>query len=63
MERNWPMHFPYAEFIRTLEVERQLSCHTLESYVTSIEKFIKFSRNQSAIRDWKDVDEWTVRQY
>jgi site-specific recombinase XerC len=50
------MHFPYAEFIRTLEVERQLSRHTLESYVTSIEKFIKFLLNQSAIRDWKNVD-------
>jgi integrase/recombinase XerC len=57
------MHFPYAEFIRTLEVERQLSPHTLESYVTSIEKFINFLLHYSAIRDWEAVDEWTVRQY
>ncbi|MDR1303102.1 MAG: tyrosine-type recombinase/integrase [Puniceicoccales bacterium] len=63
MERNRPIHFSYAEFIHTLEIERRLSRHTLESYVTSIEKFIRFLLCQSAIRDWQNVDEWTVRQY
>jgi integrase/recombinase XerC len=63
MKNNRPINFSYANFIHILEIERQLSQHTLESYVTSIEKFIEFLMRHTTIRDWKNVDEFTVRQY
>ncbi|MDR1906910.1 MAG: tyrosine recombinase XerC [Puniceicoccales bacterium] len=55
--------FPYADFIQSIEVERQLSKHTLESYVTSIDKFIAFLLKYTKIHSWCDIDEFTVRQY
>jgi integrase/recombinase XerC len=57
------VNFSYADFIRSIEVERQLSKHTLESYVTSIEQFIAFLLKYTSIRRWSDVDEFNVRQY
>jgi integrase/recombinase XerC len=63
MKNHVRVKFPYAEFIRTLEVERQLSKHTLESYVISIEYFIDFLGRYTTIREWENVDEFTVRQY
>ncbi|MDR1591169.1 MAG: tyrosine-type recombinase/integrase [Puniceicoccales bacterium] len=57
------IEFHYADFIQSIEIERQLSKHTLESYVTSIEKFIAFLLKYTSIRCWNDVDEFTVRQY
>lgn len=56
-------HFPYADFIRILEVERQLSHHTLENYITSIEQFITYLQHYTDCKQWSDIDEATVRQY
>jgi integrase/recombinase XerC len=62
--KNCPsVSFPYASFIRSLELERQLSPHTLENYLISIEYFIKFLERYTTIRCWEQVDEFTVRQY
>ncbi|MDR2812211.1 MAG: tyrosine-type recombinase/integrase [Puniceicoccales bacterium] len=55
--------FPYADFVQSIEIERQLSKHTLESYMISIEGFINFLLKYTSIRRWNDVDEFTVRQY
>ncbi|MDR1435424.1 MAG: tyrosine-type recombinase/integrase [Puniceicoccales bacterium] len=63
IENRGKVNFSYGEFIRTLEVERQLSKHTLESYVTSVECFIDFLNRYTAIRRWENVDEFTIRQY
>ncbi|MDR0740591.1 MAG: tyrosine recombinase XerC [Puniceicoccales bacterium] len=63
MAQRTAVNFSYADFIRSIEVERQLSKHTLESYVTSIEQFIAFLLKYTSIRRWNDVDEFTVRQY
>lgn len=63
MPKAAAINFSYASFIQMLEVERQLSKHTLESYVTSIENFIAFLLKYTKIRDWRSVDEFTVCQY
>jgi integrase/recombinase XerC len=63
MSKAATVDFPYADFIQSLEIERQLSKHTLESYVTSIESFIIFLLKYTQIRRWTAVDEFTIRQY
>jgi integrase/recombinase XerC len=63
MSKTTAINFPYADFIQSLEVERQLSRHTLESYVTSIESFIVFLLKYTKIRGWHNIDEFTVCQY
>lgn len=55
--------FPYADFIHMLEVERQLSPHTLESYLASIEQFIHYLTHYTHVRAWNDVNERTIRDY
>jgi integrase/recombinase XerC len=63
MPRASKVEFPYADFIQSIEIERQFSPHTLASYVTSIEQFIHFLIRYTAIRRWADVDEFSIRQY
>ncbi|MDE6576114.1 MAG: tyrosine recombinase XerC [Opitutales bacterium] len=58
-----PSHFPYADFIKVLEVERQLSRHTLENYIISIEQFIDYLKRYTDKKFWSEIDEPTVRQY
>ncbi|MDR1366874.1 MAG: tyrosine-type recombinase/integrase [Puniceicoccales bacterium] len=63
MTRIEAVNFSYADFIQSIEIERQLSKHTLESYVTSIESFIAFLLKHTRIRCWNAIDALTVRQY
>ncbi|MDR0418265.1 MAG: tyrosine recombinase XerC [Puniceicoccales bacterium] len=63
MARAETVNFSYADFIQSIEIERQLSKHTLESYVASIENFITFLLQYTQIRCWNAVDALTARQY
>lgn len=57
------MSLHYADFIRQIEVERQLSPHTISCYVHSIEHFIRFLDYNGTYLSWQQVDSNIIRQY
>ncbi|MDR3317493.1 MAG: site-specific integrase [Puniceicoccales bacterium] len=56
-------NFLYNDFMRILQIERQLSPHTILSYQDSIDSFIAFLLRYTSIKNWQNVDEFTIRQY
>ena len=57
------MTLSFADFIKKLEIERQLSTNTLKSYVASLEHFADFLSKSYKITSWNTVSEEYIRNY